>query len=204
MDIVIERLMTILRDKKTEYAQFRSTANQIARIMAYHIAQKLPTHNISIETPITSTTGITFKYPLLLVPILRSGMAMLPAFLELFTDARVGVVGLKRDEKTAIAHWYYQNVPTFVPETQIIILDPMIATGGTGIETLAFLEQKGAQQKNIFYASLVSAPEGLAIIKEKFPDITIICARHDKELTPQKFITPGLGDFGDRYFGTDL
>lgn len=203
MDKTIEYWMTILRDKKTECPQFRIAAHQVSRIIAYYVAQKLPHKKMIVETPIATTTGITFEHSLLLVPILRSGMAMLPAFLETFCDARIGVVGLKRDETTAVAHWYYQNVPTFDTETQIVILDPMIATGGTGIETVKFLEQKGAQQKNITYAAIVSAPEGLAVIEKSFPAITIICASHDKGLTKDKFIIPGLGDFGDRYFGTE-
>lgn len=203
MDISIEYWMTILRDKKTENPQFRAAAYQVSRIIAYYAAQKLPTQRLAFETPIAPTTGLTFEKSLLLVPILRSGMAMLPAFLEAFPHARVGVVGLKRDETTAIAHWYYQNVPAFDSEAQIIILDPMIATGGTALETLRFLVRKGAQQKHIIYAAIVGAPEGLAAIHKEFPTIAIICASHDKGLTKEKFITPGLGDFGDRYFGTE-
>jgi len=203
MDKTIEYLMTILRDKKTTRPQFRSAAHQVSRILAYHVAQKLPDKPLAIETPIAPTTGITFQRPPLLIPILRSGMAMLPAFLEIFQDARVGIVGLKRDEKTAVAHWYYHNVPSFDSETQTVILDPMIATGGTGLEVLKFLKQKGAAQKNIFYAAIVSAPEGITAIRDYFPDVNIICASHDNGLTKDKFITPGLGDFGDRYFGTE-
>ena len=203
MDKTVEYWMTMLRNKKTGRPEFRTAANQISRIIAYQVAQQVTHQKVTIETPITSTTGTTFEHPLLLVPILRSGMAMLPAFLETFCDAQVGIVGLRRDEVTATAHWYYHNIPPFDPKTQVVILDPMIATGGTGIETLRFLIQKGAQQKNILYASIVSAPEGIAAIKKEFADITIICAAHDKGLTKDKFITPGLGDFGDRYFGTE-
>ena len=134
MDKTIEYWMTILRDKKTTCSQFRTAAHQVSRIIAYYVTQKIPTHSVTIETPIAPMTGVTFIHPPLLVPILRSGMAMLPAFLETFQDARVGIVGLKRDEQTAIAHWYYHNVPPFDSTTQIVILDPMIATGGTGID----------------------------------------------------------------------
>ena len=196
--------MTILRDEKTERPVFRTAAYQVSRIIAHEIAQKILVQHMTIETPVAETTGITFAHTPLLVPILRSGLAMLPAFLDIFPDAPVGIVGLKRDEETAIAHWYYENVPPFNPKNQVIILDPMIATGGTGIETLSFLTKKGAQPKNIMYASIVSAPEGLELIKKEFPDIDIICAAHDKGLTKDKFIIPGLGDFGDRFFGTEL
>lgn len=203
MDTLLQYWMTILRDEKTERAVFRTAAYQVSRIIAHQIAQKISVQRLTVETPIAAASGLTFAQSPLLVPILRSGMAMLPAFLDIFPDAPVGVVGLKRDEKTAIAHWYYENVPPFESTSQIVILDPMIATGGTGIETLTFLAKKGAQQKNIIYASIVSAPEGLDLIKQEFPDIDIICAAHDKGLTKEKFIIPGLGDFGDRFFGTE-
>jgi uracil phosphoribosyltransferase len=204
MDTLLQYWMTILRDEKTERAVFRTASYQVARIMAYKIAQKISVQKLTVETPISSASGLTFTHSPLLVPILRSGMAMLPAFLDIFPDAPVGVVGLKRDEKTAIAHWYYENVPPFDPSSQIVILDPMIATGGTGIETLTFLAKKGALQKNIMYASIVSAPEGIELIKREFPEIDIMCAAQDKGLTKDKFIIPGLGDFGDRFFGTEL
>jgi uracil phosphoribosyltransferase len=203
MDTLLQYWMTILRDEKTERAVFRTAAYQVSRIIAHQIAQKISVKQLTVETPIAVASGLTFAHSPLLVPILRSGMAMLPAFLDIFPDAPVGVVGLKRDEKTAIAHWYYENVPQFEPTSQIVILDPMIATGGTGIETLTFLEKKGALQKNIMYASIVSAPEGIDLIKKEFPTIDIICAAHDKGLTKEKFIIPGLGDFGDRFFGTE-
>lgn len=203
MDTLLQYWMTILRDEKTERAVFRTAAYQVSRIIAHQIAQKISVNQLTIETPIASASGLTFAHSPLLVPILRSGMAMLSAFLDIFPDAPVGIVGLKRDEKTAVAHWYYENVPLFNPENQVVILDPMIATGGTGIETLTFLEKKGALQKNIMYASIVSAPEGIDLIKKEFPAIDIICAAHDKGLTKDKFIIPGLGDFGDRFFGTE-
>ena len=204
MDTLLQYWMTILRDEKTVRPVFRTASYQVSRIIAHQIAQKISVHQMTIETPIAATTGITFARPPLLVPILRSGIAMLPAFLDIFPDAPVGIVGLKRDEKTAIAHWYYENVPPFDPKNQIVILDPMIATGGTGIETLTFLVQRGAIQKNIMYASIVSAPEGIDMFKKEFPEIDIICAAQDKGLTKDKFIIPGLGDFGDRFFGTEV
>jgi uracil phosphoribosyltransferase len=204
MDTLLQYWMTILRDEKTVRPVFRTAAYQVSRIIAHQIAQKISVQQMSIATPIAATTGITFASSPLLVPILRSGLAMLPAFLDIFPDAPVGIVGLKRDEKTAIAHWYYENVPHFDPKNQIVILDPMIATGGTGIETLTFLVQRGAQQKNIMYASIVSAPEGIELLRKEFPEINIICAVQDKGLTKDKFIIPGLGDFGDRFFGTEV
>lgn len=203
MDKALDLWMTLLRDKKTQRPMFRDAAYQVSRIIAYQVAQKLPMKQVSIETPISSATGTHCVNPILIVPILRSGMAMLPAFLEFFPNAQVGVVGLKRDETTAIAHWYYHNVPSCDKTTQIIIIDPMIATGGTGVETLKYLRERGANENNIFFASIVSAPDGLRAIQQYMPSITIICAVHDPELTSDKYIRPGLGDFGDRYFGTE-
>lgn len=138
----------------------------------------------------------------MVVPILRSGLAMLPAFLSVFPEATVGVVGLQRDEKTAIAAWYYHHLPQFDNKTQIIIIDPMIATGGTAVETIAYLMEHGASTEHILMVSIISAPEGIRNIHEHFPAVRIICAAHDVGLTKDKRITPGLGDFGDRYFGT--
>jgi uracil phosphoribosyltransferase len=203
MDTLLKYWMTILRDASTERSAFRMAAHQVTRIIAGKAAEYIPTNHVTIHTPIAQAEGITFAHQILLIPILRSGMAMLPAFLEIFPNAVVGIVGLKRDEKTAQAHWYYENVPLFDTHTHIIILDPMIATGGTALETLKFLCNKGAQQKNMIFASIVSAPEGISAIQNEFSDITIICAGHDKELNVHKFIIPGLGDFGDRYFGTE-
>jgi len=203
MNTLLKYWMTILRDVSTERSTFRNAAHQVTRIIASQTAEYIPTHTTTIDTPIAQTEGLNFTHKILLIPILRSGMAMLPAFLEIFPNAAVGVVGLKRDEKTAQAHWYYENIPSFDTHTQIIIIDPMIATGGTACETLKFLCNKGAQQKNIIFASIVSAPEGINAIKKEFGAITIVCAGHDQGLTPHKFIIPGLGDFGDRYFGTE-
>lgn len=203
MDTLLNYWMTILRDSSTERSAFRMAAQQVTRIIAGKAAEYIPTNHVTIDTPIVQTEGLTFAHQILLIPILRSGMAMLPAFLEIFPNAVVGVVGLKRDEKTAQAHWYYENIPLFDARTHIIILDPMIATGGTALETLKFLRNKGAQQKNIIFSSIVSAPEGISAIKKEFSDIIIICAGHDQKLNAHKFIIPGLGDFGDRYFGTE-
>jgi uracil phosphoribosyltransferase len=130
-------------------------------------------------------------------------MAMLPAFLEIFPEAAVGVVGLRRDEKTAQAHWYYKNLPPFDASASVIILDPMIATGGTALEVLKYVCAQGARQENIIFSSIVSAPEGMKAIKREFGAITVICAGYDYGLNIHKFIIPGLGDFGDRYFGTE-
>lgn len=203
MDKALDLWMTVLRDKKTPRDQFRYAAHQISRIIAFCVTEELSMEHAKVDTPITTTTGLVFKQPVMLVPILRSGIAMMLPFLEVFPQASVGIVGLKRDEKTALPHWYYHNLPLFDENTQIIILDPMIATGGTAVATLAYLHEQGAHARNIIFASIVSAPQGIGAIKTAMPEIKIICASYDQELTSNKFIVPGLGDFGDRYFGTE-
>ncbi|MFC1845529.1 uracil phosphoribosyltransferase [Candidatus Dependentiae bacterium] len=195
--------MTILRDKKTSRPKFRQASNRLANILAHEAAAHLSVKKTSIETPIDSATGITFANPIVLVPILRSGITLLHAFLHYFENATVGVVGLKRDEETAQAHWYYENLPPLTGKEQIIILDPMIATGGTGVETLRKLKEHGITQDRILFVSVVCAPEGLEAIRAEFPDIKIITVAIDDHLNAKKFIVPGLGDFGDRYFGTE-
>lgn len=203
MDKTLELWMSILRNKKTSRDQFRQAAHQISRIIAFQVTQELSMEHIKIDTPIAPTTGLTFKQPIMLVPVLRSGIVMMQSFLEVFSSAVVGIVGLKRDEKTALPHWYYHNVPSFDDNTQIIVLDPMIATGGTAAATLSHLHELGAKACNIIFAAIVSTPEGLGTIKTVMPEVKIICAANDQGLTPDKFIIPGLGDFGDRYFGTE-
>jgi len=196
-------LMSQLRNKKISRSHFRYTADRLAHVLAHEAAQHLAMKKIQVQTPLDKTTGIQVANPIVLVPILRSGITLLPIFLQYFTDATVGVVGLRRDEKTAQAHWYYENFPPLNNTQQFIILDPMIATGGTGIETLKKLKQHGITQDKILFVSIVCAPEGLAAVRAEFPDITIITVAVDDHLNKEKFIIPGLGDFGDRYFGTE-
>jgi len=192
-----------LRDKNISRHEFRETACTLAEIIAHETLEHVETEKIDIETPIASAQGIKIKPHVILIPILRSGITMLEPFLKYFKDATVGIVGLKRDEETAIAHMYYNNIPPIPDNHKIIILDPMIATGGTAISTLEILKKRGIKEKNIIFASIISAPEGLETIRSDFPDITILTAGIDDKLSKDKFIVPGLGDFGDRYFGTE-
>jgi uracil phosphoribosyltransferase len=198
----IDLNVSILRNKKTVREEFRSAAHVLTSLLAYEVLQKIPTQSFALDTPLVQTTGLRYTAPIMLVPILRSGITMVPSFLEYFPHASIGVVGAKRDEDTAQAHIYYSNLPPITPDTYAIVVDPMIATGGTGLATLALLITMGVKSNQIFYASMVSAPEGIAAISEKYPSVELIIAAQDSGLTAQKFITPGLGDFGDRYFGT--
>lgn len=203
MDTALSYWMTILRDKKTTSRDFRHAAERVSNILAYQVMLKMQTTSIPLETPLAKTQGIMLQKSIMIVPILRSGLAMLNPFMQMFENAKIGIVGLKRDEKTAVAAWYYHNLPTFDKNTQVIIIDPMIATGGTALQTISYLHEQDIPLSNIMMACIVSAPEGINLINEKYPEVSIICAAHDTALTKDKFIIPGLGDFGDRYFGTE-
>ncbi|MEX0849250.1 MAG: uracil phosphoribosyltransferase [Candidatus Dependentiae bacterium] len=196
-------LLSILRNKDTNRKTFRTTAYKLTQLLALKTLDHIKMKTVDIETTLAKTTGLAITQRIVLVPILRSGITMVEPFLDFFPDAFIGVVGLQRDEKTAQAHWYYENIPKLSKDDQIIIVDPMIATGGTGFETLTMLQKKNANLDTLLYISMVSAPEGINKIKNSFANITIITTSTDSHLNDKKFIIPGLGDFGDRYFGTE-
>jgi uracil phosphoribosyltransferase len=203
MQTTQQLLITTLRNKNTSRATFRATTELLTQSLALQVLQRLRLQPITIETPLQETTGITLEQQPVLVPILRSGIAMLPPFLMYLNEARVGIVGVQRDEKTAKPHTYYSHLPSLTHDTPIIILDPMLATGGTLTATIALLLEHGAQEKNIIFVGIISAPPGVELIKKHYPHVPLIIAQHDPELNKDNFIEPGLGDFGDRFFGTD-
>ena len=196
-------LMTTLRNKNTSMQQFRTTADKIALSLAQESFNYLKIKKEQITTPLnTETDGFFLEQDIILVPILRSGLALLPAFLNLYPHAKVGVVGLKRDEKTAIAHLYYKNLPHITSKDHVIVLDPMLATGGSTAATLKILTDLGIKEEQMLFVGVICATEGLKKINTEFPKVQTIIAAHDSQLSDKKFIIPGLGDFGDRYFGT--
>jgi len=203
MEKIKKLFLTTLRDKNISRTDFREAAYAISHIMAQESLTHIETEEINVETPIALTKGIKLKPSITLIPILRSGMIMLRPFLHYYKDAQIGVVGLKRDEETAKAHLYYQNIPSINHQDKVIILDPMISTGGTGIETLKILRELGVQDKNVIFASIIASPEGIGAMLSEFPRLKIIQAGIDEKLNKDKFIVPGLGDFGDRYYGTE-
>ena len=138
-----------------------------------------------------------------MLPVIRSGLSLLPTFLKYYQNAKVGFVGLARDEETAQAHWYYKKLPALSGKEYIIILEPMLATGGTALLVLEELKNSGADMNKIIFVSVVCAPEGIEKINAEFPSVKIITVGVDSHLNDKKFIVPGLGDFGDRYFGTE-
>lgn len=195
-------LSTILRDRNTPIERFRQASDELAMLLALEIATVLPKEEYTVETPLAKTTGYRFKNGVVLVPILRAGLALLFPFLKVLPHARVGMMGLKRDEKTAKPHQYYENIPPFTAEDEIIVLDPMLATGGSVSRTLEILIAKGAKPSQLQLVSIISAPEGEAVLKKSFPACRVTAAVQDEKLNSHFFIHPGLGDYGDRYFGT--
>lgn len=197
-----EILITILRDKNTTQASYRDATEKLASLLALEAAAALPHEKISVETPIAPVAGVRLSHDVVLVPVLRSGLALLYPFLRYFPKSRVGFIGMKRDEKTAIAHNYYINLPSITAQDRVIILEPMIATGGSGIGTLNILKERGVPEEHILYVAVIAAPEGIAKIRARYPKVHFIIAQTDQALNAEHWIVPGLGDFGDRYFGT--
>lgn len=195
-------LLTILRDKKTTMPEFRNAAEKLALILAGKVFDYLEKKRINVQTPIAKFYGYKIKNNIVLIPILRAALSLLPAFLKFFENAKVGFIGLKRDEKTAIAKLYYKNLPKISKNDDVMILDPMIATGGSGVDAIKILKKNRVREEKIIFVAVISAKPGVDNIRKKFPKIKIICVQEDKRLNDKKYIIPGLGDFGDRFFGT--
>lgn len=197
---VIHRDLTILRDVNTKTSDFREALKRIAVILAYHALKELPLKEFEVETPIQETTGYDIDQEIIVVPILRAGLGLSDALLQFIPDAKVGHVGMERDESTHQPVDYYSNIPAGVEEAQVLVVDPMLATGGSADDALSFLKKQGAQ--HLRFISLISAPEGLEKLRQRHPDVHTITAAIDQQLNEDAFIVPGLGDAGDRYFGT--
>ena len=197
---LIEHSLTILRDKNTPTELFRQHAAIVSKILIIEATKNLTVKSKKIFTPLSSTTGKVLADEVVIVPILRAGLAMLYALQDFLPSVRVGFVGLERDEKTAQAREYYRKLPKIFSTHKVLVIDPMLATGGSFCDTIKILQQKGA--KDITLVCIVAAPEGITRITKLYPQIKIITAAVDIKLNATKFIVPGLGDFGDRYFGT--
>lgn len=195
-------LLTTLRDKHTSSHGFRHATEQLSHLLAGEAGQHVKTIKTTVSTPLMATEGEKLTEKLVIAPILRAGLAMLPAFLRFFPDASVGFFGMRRDEITKKPHLYYQNLPPLSPDHTVIIIDPMIATGGSGALALNVLQEKGVPSENIIYVGIVAAPEGIKKIQATAPKMQLVVAHIDDTLNNDAFIVPGIGDFGDRYFGT--
>jgi uracil phosphoribosyltransferase len=197
-----EALLTTLRNKHTRPTEFRCAADKLAELLAAEVALQIEQEEISIETPLGPTTGYQVKGDIILVPILRAGLALLTPFLRLFNEAKVGFFGIRRDEATAYPELYYEILPRMNGHETILLLDPMIATAGSALLSIDRLVAKGIPASSIKLVGVISAPEGIEALHSQYPDVGITVVAQDERLNAQKFIVPGLGDFGDRYFGT--
>ncbi len=196
---VAECILTLLRDKNTTPAHFRALCTQLTTFVVIEAMRSFETRDLKIETPLESFVGKTPARALVAVPILRAGLSMLQSVLDLIPEVSVGYIGLERNEFTAIAHSYYCKLPD-VGESTTLLLDPMLATGGSALQAARLIKQAGA--KRILMANIVAAPEGVEALQKEIPEIEIFTAALDRELNAKKYILPGLGDFGDRLYGT--
>lgn len=197
---VAQDALASLRDKTTRASHFRRLAHRISLILAAEATRALPTSPVTIETPLESTTCRQLQADVVVVPVLRAGLGMLEAVLEILPYARVGHIGLQRDEQTAVASQYYKKLPPDLSRSTALIIDPMLATGGSAVTAITMLQRAGAQ--DIRLICIVAAPEGIAEVERAHPSVHIYTPVIDRELNAHKFILPGLGDFGDRLYGT--
>ena len=198
---LIQHKLSILRREDTSTKDFRELVNEIAMLMGYEVSRDLPLEEVEIQTPITKTVQKQLSgKKLAIVPILRAGIGMVDGFLSLVPAAKVGHIGMYRDEETHEPHEYYCKLPDPIEERLIVVTDPMLATGGSAIAAVDFIKQHGG--KNIKFLCIIAAPEGVKRLQEAHPDIQIYVGHLDRELNEAAYICPGLGDAGDRIFGT--
>jgi uracil phosphoribosyltransferase len=197
---LVKRDVTVLRDLNTGPQLFRSALHRISNILAVEIGRSFKISEITVETPLERTSGCKLVQEVVLVPVLRAGLGMVSGFLEIIPDAKAGHIGLQRDEITLKPVEYYYKTPRNIENSTVILLDPMLATGGSSSEAIRYLKEKGT--RNLIFACLVASPEGISKLKIDHPDIKIFGAALDRELNNKGYILPGLGDAGDRTFGT--
>ena len=188
-----------LRDEKTAPDEFRRALGEVASLMAYEATRSFETRTTTVRTPLARARASVLKREVLLVPVLRAGLGMLEPILRLIPHARVGFIGLKRDEATLEALTYHQSLPPRLSQFEIIVMDPMLATGGSSVAALDLLHERGARR--IRLVNLLAAPEGIRFVNSRYPDLPIFTAAIDRKLNSKGYIVPGLGDAGDRLFG---
>ena len=198
---LIRRDLTILRDEKTGNHLFRMTLRRIAAVLAFEVTRDLKIRKSTVRTPLEKTTGYRLAEDLIIVPVLRAGLGFVDGFLDFLPDAKVGHVGLYRNEETLEPVDYYSKFPRTLSRSLVLLLDPMLATGGSGAAAITFLKKKGARR--IRFVSLLAAPEGVRRIASVHPDVRMFTTVLDRQLDKHGYILPGLGDAGDRIFGTE-
>ena len=197
---LVKHSLSVLRDKSTKTEMFRRHTATVSQIIIVEVLKNISTKNIFVDTPLGQADGHKVQEKIVVVPVLRAGLSMLFSTRDFLPWASVGFIGLERDEITAVAREYYQKLPQNIKNKYVLILDPMLATGGSLVDTIAAVKQK--KPKNISAVCIVGAPEGVERLQNEHPDVDLYIAAIDSHLDENKFIVPGLGDFGDRYFGT--
>ena len=198
---LIQHKLSLLRNKNTGSKEFRELVGEISMLMCYEATRDLPLKEIEVETPVAiAKTKIIAGRKLAFAPILRAGIGMLEGVLSMVPAAKVGHIGMYRDPQTLQPVTYYCKLPSDINEREVIVLDPMLATGGSAVEAIKILKEKGAV--NVKFMCVIASPEGMNALTEAHPDVQVYCAALDEKLNDEKFIVPGLGDCGDRIFGT--
>ncbi|RKD21987.1 uracil phosphoribosyltransferase [Caminicella sporogenes DSM 14501] len=198
---LIQHKLSLIRDKNTGTKEFKELVREVSMLMAYEVTRNLPLEEIEIETPVCKTKAkVLAGRKLGIVPILRAGLGMVDGFLNLLPAAKVGHIGLYRDPETLEPVEYYCKLPTDIEERELIVVDPMLATGGSAKAAIKFIKDRGAT--NIKFVCLIAAPEGVEAVHREHPDVDIYAAAVDERLNDHAYIVPGLGDAGDRLFGT--
>jgi uracil phosphoribosyltransferase len=197
---LVHDALAILRDKRTAPDEFRRVATRISVLLAAEALRDIPVAATIVETPLGPADGRRAASEVVVVPVLRAGLGMLDAVLALVPSARVGYIGLQRDERTAVASQYYSKLPNHLDSAYVLMIDPMLATGGSASAAIELLRRAGARRVRI--VCIVAAPEGVAVVERDHPDVVVYTPVVDSHLNAQKYIVPGLGDFGDRLYGT--
>lgn len=192
-------LITLLRDETTKPAHFRTLAYQVSLLLALEATRDLPVRSVGIRTPLESLQSPVLNQPLVVIPILRAGLGMVQPFTDLFPDVSVGYIGMERDHQTARPRSYYCKLPVLSGQ-RLLVVDPMLATGGSAVAALTAIKEQGGADLRLL--CIVSSPEGVSAVRATHPDVAIFTAAHDRGLDARKYILPGLGDFGDRLYGT--
>ena len=198
---LVQHKLTMLRDERTGPKDFRELTEELSMLMAYEVTRDIPTEPVEVKTPLAVTTGVAISgKKLAIVAILRAGLGMVPGILRLIPAAKVGHIGVYRDPETLKPIEYFCKLPTDIDERDVILVDPMLATGGSAVAAIDIIKQRGAT--NIKLMAMVAAPEGIKRLHEAHPDVALFVAAVDEGLNDHAYIVPGLGDAGDRLFGT--
>ena len=197
---LVQHNLTKLRDKRTRPQEFRRLLGEIAALMLHEATRSFAVRAVTVQTPLAAARGYELEREVVLVPVLRAGLGMLDSILELLPAARVGFIGLKREETTLRAQFYHKSLPKNLGRFEVILIDPMLATGGSAVAALDLLVEQGA--KHLRLVNLVASPEGIRTVRRDYPKLPIFTAAVDRKLNERGYIVPGLGDAGDRLFGT--